>query len=240
MRFDVLTLFVDMISDGLSHGVTGRAIERGLVELGVHDIRQWSTNKHRNVDDAPYGGGPGMVMGPQAIVAALDALGSERAVSRTILLSPSGRRFDQERARELAALPEAVVLVCGRYEGVDARVADHFCDEELSLGDFVLSGGEVAAMAVIDAVARLIPGVLGNEDSPLEESLEGHLLEYPQYTRPREFRGHEVPDVLLSGNHAEIARWRREQAVQRTAERRPDLLERQALDKNGKKPLESA
>ncbi|MFT7625160.1 MAG: tRNA (guanine37-N1)-methyltransferase [Myxococcota bacterium] len=242
MRFDVLTLFPDMVQQGLAHSITARAQEQGVLDVGLHDIRQWSTNKHRNVDDSPYGGGPGMIMSVDATVAALESIQAERPVARRLLFSPAGRRFDQSMARELADLHtdgSSVALVCGRYEGIDQRVADHFIDEEISVGDFILSGGELAAMIVIDAVTRLLPGALGNSESPEQESLQGNVLEFPQYTRPRDFRGHVVPDVLLSGDHARIARWRRRQSLLRTRERRPDLWLGVNLSPTDKKLLES-
>lgn len=238
MRFDVLTLFPALVEAPLRESILGRAMRAGQIEVGLHDIRAYSTNKHHTADDAPYGGGPGMVMLPGPIVGAIEAVKADRPVARTVLLSPSGRRFDQSVAREYAALPASLLLVCGRYEGVDARVADHYCDEELSIGDYVLTGGELAALVVIDAVARLLPGVLGNEASPGDESMEQGTLEYPQYTRPRDFRGHEVPDVLLSGNHADVARWRRRQALVRTRQRRPDLFDRLDLSDDDKKLLD--
>jgi len=234
-----LTLFPEMVTAGLSWSVTGRAIEAGLMHVGVHDIREFSTNKHRNVDDSPYGGGPGMVMSAEPLVAAIEQVAAKKTVVRTIMMSPSGRVFDQGLARELADLDGSVMLICGRYEGVDARVPDHFCDEELSIGDYVITGGELAAMVVIDAVTRLEPGALGNAESPVVESMSDGALEYPQYTRPRAFRGHEVPPILLGGNHADIARWRRQQSLRRTQDRRPDLFERLELGPNDKKLLES-
>jgi tRNA (guanine37-N1)-methyltransferase len=240
MRFDVLTLFPALFESPLQASILGRAIKDGHVEVGLHDIREFTTDKHRNVDDSPFGGGAGMVMMPGPVVDAIESVKAERKVTRTILLSPSGRRFDQAYARELAAMDSAnVVLICGRYEGVDARVADGWCDEELSIGDYVLSGGELAALTIIDAVARLIPGVLGNVQSNEEESLEGGLLEYPHYTRPRSFRGRDVPAVLLGGNHHEIDKWRRRQALERTRTRRPDLFEQLEKGAEDKKLLDS-
>lgn len=240
MRFDVLTLFPELLSGALEHSIPARALASGQVEVGLHDIRDYSTNKHRNVDDTPYGGGAGMVMQAEPVVAALEALAASRTIATTIYLSPSGGRFDQAKARALAGVDGGtVVLICGRYEGLDERVIAGWCDEELSIGDYVLSGGEPAALVVIDAVSRLVPGVLGNAASTVEESLEGGVLEYPQYTRPRSFRDADVPDVLLSGNHAEIERWRRCQSLTRTKERRPDLWAELSLSTNDKKLLES-
>jgi tRNA (guanine37-N1)-methyltransferase len=224
MKFTVVTLFPDMFAAPLAAGVVGKAIAAGLIEVAAVNPRDFTSDRHRTVDDTPYGGGPGMVMKPEPLVAAIEQAGAGGA--HRILLSPAGRPLDQARVRELAALPE-LVIVCGRYEGVDERVAELAIDEELSLGDFVLSGGEPAALALIDAVARHVPGVLGEATSTDEESFEGGLLEYPQYTRPAEFRGMKVPEVLLSGNHQEIARWRDAQSLQRTQERRQDLLDLQ-------------
>jgi len=222
MQFDILTLFPDMFTGPLTESILKRAAQAGQISIDVHDIRAYTTDKHHSADDAPYGGGAGMVMKPEPLVAAIEAARQRNPGARVLLLSPQGRRFTQAVAEELAAQP-ALILVCGRYEGVDERVAG-FIDGELSLGDFVLTGGEPAALAVIDAVARLLPGALGNEESARNESFSEGLLEGPQYTRPAEFRGLKVPEVLLSGDHAKIAQWRREQSVLRTQERRPDLL----------------
>jgi tRNA (guanine37-N1)-methyltransferase len=221
MRFHVLTLFPELFTSVLAASMLQKGQERGALEFRLHNIRDFAPDKHRVTDDAPYGGGQGMVMKPEPLVAALESLG-DAPQPRRILLSPQGRLFTQAHAAALATEP-TLALVCGRYEGVDERVRG-FVDEELSIGDFVLSGGEVAALVVIDAVSRLIPGVLGCADSAVVESFAGGLLEYPQYTRPPEFRGRRVPEVLLSGDHRAIARWRREQSLRRTAERRPELL----------------
>jgi tRNA (guanine37-N1)-methyltransferase len=220
LRFDVLTVHPDLVSGPLSSSMVGRAVSAGLVELGVYDIRQHGLGRHRSVDDTPYGGGAGMVMRVDVIAAAIEAV--RRPDSHLVLLSASGRRFDQSAAKALAARSH-VVLICGHYEGVDARV-EALVDEEISLGDFVLTGGEIAAAAVVDAVARLVPGVLGNAASSQDESFTAGLLEYPQYTRPREFQGHDVPEILLSGHHERIEAWRRTEALARTRARRPDLL----------------
>jgi tRNA (guanine37-N1)-methyltransferase len=220
MRVDVFTIFTDYFESPLRASLLGRAREAGLLDVRVHDPRDHATGNHRSVDDTPFGGGAGMVMSPEPLFAAFEASAALRPL---FLLSAAGRPFDQATARELAEGP-GFSLLCGRYEGVDQRVADHLCDEELSVGDFVLAGGEPGALVVIDAVARLVPGVMGNEESGAEESFATDLLEYPQYTRPAEFRGHEVPEVLRSGDHARIARWRRAQALRRTLDRRPDLL----------------
>jgi tRNA (guanine37-N1)-methyltransferase len=221
MRIDVLTIFPEFFRGPLETSLLGKAIARGLVEVSLHQIRDHTSDRHRVVDDTPYGGGHGMVMKPEPIVAALEAVA--RPGARRILLSARGERFTQRRARELAAIEEGFVLVCGRYEGVDERVTA-FVDEQLCIGDYVLSGGESAAVVVIDAVVRLIPGVVGNPGSLTEESFASGMLEYPQYTRPEVFRGMRVPEILLSGNHADIERWRREAARATTADRRPDLL----------------
>src|SRR3954462_15902496 len=215
-----------MVEAPLGESILGKARERGLLETRVVDIRDFALGKHRVTDDVPYGGGAGMVMKPEPLVAAVEAGKAREPSARVVLMSPQGRRFDQQKAFELSQ-QQALILICGRYEGVDERVL-RWVDEELSLGDFVLTGGEFAALAVVDAVARLLPGVLGNELSAQSESFTGEgLLEGPQYTRPPEFRGLKVPDVLLSGDHARIARWRKEQALSRTRERRPDLLGQQ-------------
>jgi len=224
IRVDILTLFPGIFRSPLRESLLGRAIDSGLVDVRVHDIREHTEDKHRQADDYAFGGGPGMVLKPGPIFEAVESLGE--GPKRIVLLSPSGRRLDQELVRELGR-ERWMVLICGRYEGVDERVL-RWVDEEISLGDFILTGGEFAALAVIDAVARLVPGVLGNELSAQAESFSRDgLLEGPQYTRPPDFRGLRVPDVLLSGDHAKIAQWRREEAVARTRERRPDLLTRQ-------------
>ncbi len=226
LSVEVLTLFPRMIAAPLEESILGKAREKGLLRVQVTDIREFADGKHRVTDDVPYGGGAGMVMKPEPLVAAIEAARQRGPGARVVLLSPQGPRFNQGKAQELAG-HGALILVCGRYEGVDERVL-RWVDEELSLGDFVLTGGELAALAVIDAIARLVPGVLGNELSAQSESFSGEgLLEGPQYTRPPEFRGLRVPEVLLSGDHEKIARWRQDQAVARTRERRPDLLTRQ-------------
>jgi tRNA (guanine37-N1)-methyltransferase len=226
MRFDVLTLFPEIFSGYLGQSLLKRALAAGLVEVHLHNIRDWSVGKHRQVDDRPFGGGPGMVMmvGPVVeCVEAVQALGE--SPGRLILFTPQGRRLDQPTVERLAK-PARLLLLCGRYEGFDERIRTLLQPEEVSLGDFVLGGGEVAAMALIDAVIRLLPGVLGDEDSPAGDSFSGprRRLEFAQYTRPREYRGLQVPEILLNGNHEEIARWREESSRQRTAQRRPDLL----------------
>jgi tRNA (guanine37-N1)-methyltransferase len=230
MRVDVVTLFPEMFAGFLATSFVGRAVEGGQLAVRLRSPRDFGLGKHRSVDDTPYGGGSGMVMRVDVLVAAMESLDADApggVAAHRVLLTPQGRVLDQARVHELAAR-DAVMLVCGRYEGFDERVRA-YVHEEVSLGDFVMTGGEVAAMAVVDACARLLPGVLGNEASTIDESHSpgtGGLLEYPHYTRPAEFRGARVPEVLVGGNHAEIARWRREQAVERTKERRPDLWER--------------
>jgi len=221
MRVDVFTIFPGYLEGPLRESLVGKARADGRLDLRLHDPRDTTTDRHGSVDDSPFGGGAGMVMTPGPLFDAVAAADPPRPL---LLLSPSGERFDQRRARELAA-GKGFSLICGRYEGVDQRVADHLCDGELSVGDYVLAGGEAAALVVIESVARLIPGVLGNEESTREESFADELVEYPQYTRPAEFRSWSVPEVLLSGDHGEVARWRRAQALHRTLIRRPDLLD---------------
>lgn len=220
MRFEVLTIFPDMFPGPLAHGVTGRALQNGLITLAVHDLRSYTHDRHRQVDDVPYGGGAGMVLKPEPI---FEAVRARHGTGPVILLSPQGEVFTQAVANDLAARDD-LYLVCGRYEGVDERVAEFLVDRELSIGDFILTGGELAAMVVIDAVSRLRTGVLGAEASPVDESFVDGLLEYPHYTRPPVFDGHAVPEILLSGHHAEIEKWRREQARERTRRRRPDMM----------------
>jgi tRNA (guanine37-N1)-methyltransferase len=222
MRIDVFTIFPEYLAWPLEVSLVAKARGSGLLEIQLHNPRIFTTDRHRSVDDTPFGGGPGMVMMAEPLFAAVEAVNPPRPL---FLLGPSGRRFDQGLARELAAGP-GFSLICGRYEGVDHRVAEHLCDGELSVGDYVLAGGESAALVVIEAVTRLVPGVLGNDASPVSESFAENLLEEPQYTRPAEFRGFAVPEVLRSGDHARIARWRAGQALRRTQARRPDLLTR--------------
>jgi len=220
---EILTLFPEMFPGPLNGGVTGRGLAAGLVTLRVHNLREYTHDRHRQVDDVPYGGGAGMVLKPEPIFEAVRARAGKGPV---ILLTPQGELLNQGLVRELAGHDD-LYLICGRYEGVDERVATHLVDKEISIGDYVLTGGELPAMVVIDAVSRLVAGVLGSEESPKDESFDQHLLEYPHYTRPAEFEGHPVPEVLRSGHHAEIERWRRAQAAERTRRRRPDLLDRQ-------------
>ena len=223
MNIEILTLFPELFPGPLSSGVTGRGLAAGLVTLQLHNLRDHTHDRHRQVDDIPYGGGAGMVLKPEPIFEAVRARSGKGPV---ILLSPQGERLTQGLVRELASYRD-FYLICGRYEGVDERVSAHLVDREVSIGDYVLTGGELPAMVLIDAVARLITGVLGSEQSPKDESFADELLEYPHYTRPAVFEGHEVPGVLLSGHHAEIERWRRAQAAERTRRRRPDLLDHQ-------------
>ena len=222
VRIDIVTIFPEMFAGPFDASIIRRARDAALVEIAIHDLRDWTTDRHRSVDDAPFGGGPGMVMRPEPWFGALESQREQSPPGRAILLTPQGRPLTQAIAAELAA-ESRLILMCGRYEGVDERVRG-LADDEISVGDYVLSGGEPAAIVLVDALVRLLPGALGSEDSTAEESFIGGLLEYPHYTRPAEFRGQAVPDVLLSGNHAEIARWRREQRLQRTRDRRPDLL----------------
>jgi tRNA (guanine37-N1)-methyltransferase len=221
MKIDVLTLFPAMFAGPLDESIVKRARDAGLLDLKIHNLRDWTHDRHKTVDDKPFGGGPGMLLKVEPLFEAIESLQRER--TKVILLSPSGRKFDQSIARELAQA-EDLLLVCGSYEGFDERVREALADDELSIGDYVLTNGALPAMVVIDAVARLLPGVLGHDESSHDESFSHGLLEYPQYTRPAEFRGMEVPEVLLSGNHAEIEKWRREQAKLRTEKQRPDLL----------------
>jgi len=222
MRIDVFTLFPEMISGFASQSLLGKASERGLLDIRTHDLRAGATDVHRTVDDAPFGGGAGMVLKPEPVFAAVEAIPD--APRPLLLLGPGGRRLDQAMARELAA-GDGFSLLCGRYEDVDQRIREHLCDGEVSIGDYVLAGGEVGALVMLEAVGRLVPGVMGNDTSGTEESFSDGLLEYPQYTRPAEFRGWEVPDVLRSGDHGRVERWRRAQSLARTLRLRPDLLD---------------
>jgi tRNA (guanine37-N1)-methyltransferase len=230
MKFDIVTIFPQMVAAGLAEGVVSRGIERGLVDVAVHDLRDYTGDRHRSVDDVPYGGGPGMVMKPEPLARAVEDIRRRRgAADAVILLSPQGRRFDHAEAVRVSRLRH-VVLLCGRYEGVDDRVRSAVATDELSIGDYVLSGGELAALVVVDAVSRLVPGVVGDAQSVAEDSFSRGLLDHPQYTRPPEFGGHRVPTVLLSGHHEEVRRWRKRTALRRTLERRPELLTSAALD----------
>jgi tRNA (guanine37-N1)-methyltransferase len=230
VKFDIVTIFPKMIDAGLAEGVVSRGIAAGLIDLQVHDLREFTTDRHRSVDDVPYGGGPGMVMKPEPLVRSIDNLRATRgAPDAVIVTSPQGRMFSQREAERLAGLRH-VALICGRYEGLDERVLSLVGAEELSIGDYVLSGGELAALVIVDAVSRLVPGVVGDEQSVAEDSFSRGLLDYPHYTRPAEFGGLKVPDVLLSGHHAEVRRWRKKEALARTLARRPELVEQALLD----------
>jgi len=221
MKIDVLTLFPGMFAGPLDESMVKRARDAGILELRIRYLRDYAHDRHKTVDDRPFGGGPGMLLKPEPVFEAVEDLAA--ADTHVVLLTPAGRKFDQKIARELAGR-ERLLLICGSYEGFDERIREHLADDELSIGDYVLTNGALPAMVIIDAVTRLLPGVLGDDESALDESFSGGLIEYPQYTRPAEFRGWKVPEILLSGHHAEIAKWRLEQAWQRTQQRRPDLI----------------
>ena len=230
MKFDIVTIFPAMIEAGLGEGVVSRGVGRGLLDVAVHDLRRWTTDRHRTVDDVPYGGGPGMVMKAEPLMRAVEEIRATRgAPDSVVLLSPQGRTFTQAQAERLTRF-DHIVLLCGRNEGMDERVRDVVATEEISIGDYVLSGGELAALVVVDAVSRLVPGVVGDEQSVAQDSFARGLLDYPHYTRPAEIAGHRVPDVLLSGHHGDVRRWRRKAALVRTLDRRPDLIESATLD----------
>jgi len=237
MRFDILSIFPEMFASLIDYGIIGRALKRGQIEINLVNLRDFAEGPHLVTDDRPFGGGDGMVMKPEPIVRALESISTGKGEKGVILLTPQGQPFTQSIARGLAML-EQIVLVCGRYEGVDERVRSRYVDTEVSIGDYILTGGELPAMVVVDAVSRLIPGVLGGARSNREESFEDHFLEYPHYTRPRVFQGLEVPSVLLSGDHRRIQLWRRTQSIKRTLERRPDLLEKAFLSEEDKCILE--
>jgi tRNA (guanine37-N1)-methyltransferase len=234
MRFDILTLFPAMFSSPFEASILGKAIEKGLIEIRIVNIRDFTSDKHHVVDDTPYGGGQGMVMKVEPIARAIEWAKSENPSAWTIYLTPQGHPFNQERAEALSSKTH-LILLCGRYEGVDERVREIFVDEEVSIGDYVLTGGELAAMVMVDTLSRLLPGVLGSDQSAEEDSFSESLLEYPQYTRPVDFRSHGVPEVLLSGNHEAISQWRRKEALRRTVKRRPDLLAKANLSEIDKK-----
>jgi tRNA (guanine37-N1)-methyltransferase len=229
MKIDIVTLFPEICRAPLSESMMKRAQEKRIIDLQIHNLRDWTTDKHHVVDDAPFGGGQGMVMKPEPIFAAVEDLRGRLSTlnpqlsTKVILMSPAGQRFDQQMAKELSG-ESHLIIICGHYEGIDHRVIEHLVDVEISIGDYVLTNGAIAAVVLVDAVARLLPGVLGDEQSAADDSFSSGFLEAPQYTRPADFRGWKVPDVLLSGNHAEIAAWREEQALKRTRENRPDLL----------------
>jgi tRNA (guanine37-N1)-methyltransferase len=251
MNFDIITIFPDFFREVFEYGIVRRARSAGLVEVRAHDLRRWTNDKHRQVDDRPFGGGDGMVLKPEPLFSAVEELTGARAGAgaateavggyaygtRVVLLSPQGRTLTQALAEELAQSSTQIVLICGRYEGVDERVAEGLATDEISIGDYVLSGGEAAAVVLVDAVVRLIPGALGNETSARHDSFSEGLLDFPHYTRPPEFRGMRVPEVLISGHHAEIARWRRRRALRKTRRNRPDLFERLELDERERSGL---
>ena len=232
LRFDIVSIFPGMFESPFADSIIQRAWEEGLLDLRVHDLRDYSLNKHRKVDDTPFGGGVGMVMNVEPIARAIAAIKKEVPETRTILLSPGGRPFDQEKAWELSHLP-SLTLICGRYEGIDERVRLHFVDEEISIGDYVLTGGEIPAMVLVEAISRLVPGVLGDPESVVEESFTDGLLEYPQYTRPRDYQGFKVPEILISGDHKKIRDWQKAEAVKKTARVRPDLLKKNKQQDKG-------
>lgn len=236
--FYVLTLFPEMIDAALSHSIIGRAVNEGIINVEAVNIRDFSKDKHRHVDDYPYGGGAGMVMQPQPIYDAYKSIEEKSGKARVVYMSPQGKRFNQKIAEELSK-EESIILLCGHYEGVDERIIEEIVTDEISIGDFVLTGGELAAAAIIDAVSRLVPGVLNKEESHEIESFSDGLLEYPQYTRPPVFMGREVPEVLLSGHHANIDKWRREQSIIRTYQKRPDMLDEAVLTAKERKFLDS-
>ncbi len=239
MRFEVFTLLPEVFSPYLETSILKRARQRGLIEVRLHNIREYTHDRHHTTDDTPYGGGGGMVMKPEPVFEAVESVLGPQAGCPVILLTPQGRLFTQSVAQELATHPQ-LALICGRYEGVDERIREHLVTDEISIGDYVLTGGELPALILIDAVSRLIPGVLGDPNGAFDDSHASGLLEYPHYTRPPEFRGWKVPEVLLSGDHARIARWRRQQSLLRTLERRPDLLEKAPLNEEDRKFLEEA
>lgn len=237
MRFDVLTLFPGMFDSPLADSILAKAIEKKLIDVRAHNLRLWAAGRHQVTDDSPYGGGAGMVMKVEPMVAAIRDLREQNRSAQVVMMTPQGRRFDQAAARELAKSSSGLILVCGRYEGIDERVHQQV-DAEFSIGDYVLTGGELPAMVIIDAVARLVPGVLGDATSAAHDTFEDGLLEYPQYTRPAEFEGEKVPEVLLSGDHGAIARWRRREQLKRTLQRRPDLLDRIELSPADRETLQ--
>ncbi len=237
MRFDIITIFPEMLASVFSGGVVKKALEKKKLEVRVHDLRDFARGRHRQVDDRPYGGGEGMVLKPEPIFEAVESLKQDER-SAVYLLSPCGQKFNSSLAEQLASIPQ-VILICGRYEGVDERVSQHLVDGELSVGDYVLTGGEPAAWVIVDAVARFIPGVVGKEASVRKDSFSSGLLDFPHYTRPRDFRGMKVPAVLFSGDHARIQAWRRKKALEKTWRMRPDLLDEQSLSPEERKLLDS-
>ncbi|MEK6410933.1 MAG: tRNA (guanosine(37)-N1)-methyltransferase TrmD [Acidobacteriota bacterium] len=237
MRFDIITIFPEIFGGVFDFGIVRRAAEAGLIDIHVHDLRDYAAGRHRQVDDRPFGGGAGMVMKPEPVFRAVEAVTNGAPDVSVALLSPQGRLFNQPVAEEYSRKPR-IVLICGRYEGVDERVAEHLITDEVSIGDYVLSGGEIPAMVVVDAVTRLIPGALGCEQSVERESFAGGLLDYPHFTRPAEYRGMKAPEMLLSGNHAEIERWRRRKAIEKTLRSRPDLIQVRALSEDERREIE--
>jgi tRNA (guanine37-N1)-methyltransferase len=237
IKFDVLSIFPEMLSSPLNFSLLKKAQEKGLISIGLHDIRSWTSDKHKMTDDAPYGGGCGMVMKVDPVEKALTEIKSRGGESHVILMTPQGETFNQKIAAELV-VKKQIIIICGRYEGVDERIRTYLVDREISIGDFILTGGELSALVLIDAVSRLIPGFLGNAESICSESFSNGLLEYPQYTRPANYKGWCVPEVLISGNHAEIEFWRRYESLRKTYKRRPDLLKRMILSEEDKKKLE--
>jgi len=237
-RFDIVTIFPSIIHAYLGESILKRAVQKKLLEVKVHDLRDYTADRHRTVDDSPYGGGSGMVMKIEPIFNAVSAIGADREERRKILLSPQGRTYNQAFAEELSREKRRLLLICGRYEGIDERVKETLIDEEISIGDYIMTGGELASLVIIDSVVRLCAGVLGDDESAKEESFSWGILDYPHYTRPPEFMGHGVPDILLSGNHAKIAEWRRREALKRTLEKRPDLLKTAALSAEDKRMLQ--
>jgi tRNA (guanine37-N1)-methyltransferase len=237
MRFDILSIFPEIFSSLIDYGILGRAVKSGKIEINVVNIRDFGEGPHLMTDDRPFGGGDGMVMKPEPIFRTLESISKVKGKRKVVLLTPQGQLFDQSVAQNLSTLQQ-IILVCGRYEGVDERVRSRYVDMEISIGDYILTGGELPAMIIVEAVSRLIPGILGGERSNLEESFEDFLLEYPQYTRPRVFKGDEVPPVLLSGDHEKIRHWRRTQSIKRTLDKRPDLLKRANLSEIDKSILE--
>ena len=237
-RFDIVTIFPSIILAYLGESILKRAVQKKLLDVKVHDLRDYTTDRHRTVDDSPYGGGSGMVMKIEPMFNAINAIGADKEERRKILLSPQGRTYNQALAEELSQEKRRLLLICGRYEGIDERVRETLIAEEISIGDYIMTGGELASLVIIDSIVRLCPGVLGDDESAKEESFSWGILDYPHYTRPPEFMGHGVPDMLLSGNHAKIAEWRRREALKGTLEKRPDLLKTAALSAEDKRMLQ--
>lgn len=237
MRFDVLSIFPEMLQSPLSYSLLKKAQEKGLINICLHDIRHWAEDKHKMTDDAPYGSGCGMVMKVEPVERALEEIKNQTLNPLVVLMTPQGEIFNQKVASQLTR-ERQIIIICGRYEGVDERIREHLADRELSIGDYILTGGELSALVLIDAVSRLLPGVLGNDNSALSESFSQSLLEYPQYTRPAEYKGWRVPEILLSGNHAQIESWRKRESLKKTYKRRPDLLEKADLSAEDRENLQ--